>query len=158
MNKKILSAIFAFAVCMSSCNYLDYNESSGFDKEDMFTYFERAKGMLTTVYSYLPADFCNFDGATRAAATDEAEYAWNTSGIIRYNNGSWSPILTIDNVWGTYYTAIRSANMFLNNYQEDFTNIEWNDNYETLMQQYQYYPYEARFLRAFYYFELAKRY
>ena len=55
MNKKILSAIFAFAVCMSSCNYLDYNESSGFDKEDMFTYFERAKGMLTTVYSYLPA-------------------------------------------------------------------------------------------------------
>ena len=49
MNKKILSAIFAFAVCMSSCNYLDYNESSGFDKEDMFTYFERAKGMLTTV-------------------------------------------------------------------------------------------------------------
>ena len=53
MNKKILSAIFAFAVCMSSCNYLDYNESSGFDKEDMFTYFERAKGMLTTVYSYL---------------------------------------------------------------------------------------------------------
>ena len=44
MNKKILSAIFAFAVCMSSCNYLDYNESSGFDKEDMFTYFERAKG------------------------------------------------------------------------------------------------------------------
>ena len=48
--------------------------------------------------------------------------------------------------------------MFLNNYQEDFTNIEWNDNYETLMQQYQYYPYEARFLRAFYYFELAKRY
>ena len=33
MNKKILSAIFAFAVCMSSCNYLDYNESSGFDKE-----------------------------------------------------------------------------------------------------------------------------
>ena len=158
MNKKILSAIFAFAVCMSSCNYLDYNESSGFDKEDMFTYFERAKGMLTTVYSYLPADFGNFDGATRAAATDEAEYAWNTSGIIRYNNGSWSPILTIDNVWGTYYTAIRSANMFLNNYQEDFTNIEWNDNYETLMQQYQYYPYEARFLRAFYYFELAKRY
>ena len=62
MNKKILSAIFAFAVCMSSCNYLDYNESSGFDKEDMFTYFERAKGMLTTVYSYLPADFGNFDG------------------------------------------------------------------------------------------------
>lgn len=158
MKKKILPAIFTFAVCLSSCNYLDYNESSGFEKEDMFVYFERAKGMLTTVYSYLPADFGNFGGATRAAATDEAEYAWNTSNIIRYNDGSWSPILTIDDVWGTYYTAIRSANMFLNNYQEDFTNIEWNNDYEQVMQQYQYYPYEARFLRAFYYFELAKRY
>lgn len=75
-----------FAVCMSSCNYLDYNESSGFDKEDMFTYFERAKGMLTTVYSYLPADFGNFDGATRAAATDGSgiclEYLGQSSGII----------------------------------------------------------------------------
>ena len=29
MNKKILSAIFAFAVCMSSCNYNPDNESSG---------------------------------------------------------------------------------------------------------------------------------
>lgn len=158
MNKTLLSTIFAFATCLSSCSYLDYNESSGYNKEDMFAYFDRAKGMLTTVYSYLPADFGNFGGATRAAATDEAEYAWSTSNIIRYNDGSWSPILTIDDVWGTYYEAIRSANMYLENYQEDFTNIEWNDDYKTLMQQYQYYPYEARFLRAFYYFELAKRY
>lgn len=158
MKKYLLSTLLAFGVSLSSCDYLDYTESSGYNKEDMFVYFERAKGMLTTVYSYLPADFGNFGGATRAAATDEAEYAWSTSNIIRYNNGSWSPILTIDDVWGNYYYAIRTANMFLENHQKDFTNIEWNDDYELLMKQYQYYPYEARFLRAFYYFELVKRY
>lgn len=158
MNKYLLSTILAFAVSLPSCDYLDYSESSGYGKEDMFVYFDRAKGMLTTAYSYLPVDFGSFDGATRAAATDEAEYAWSTSNIIRYNNGSWSPILTIDDVWGNYYAAIRTTNMFLENHQKDFENIEWNDDYALLMKQYQYYPYEARFLRAFYYFELAKRY
>lgn len=157
MKTKYLMIPF-FALCVSSCNYLDYSESSGYDKEDMFAYFDRTKGMLTTVYSYLPADFGNFGGSTRAGATDEAEYVWNTALIHRYNNGSWSPILTIDDVWSNYYRAIHSANLFLENYKPDFPDIQWNENYQQLMAQYKYYPYEARFLRAFYYFELIKRY
>lgn len=149
----LLSAFIAF-----SCDYLDYDESSGYEKDDMFSYMARAKGMVTNVYSYLQSDFGNFGGSTRAGATDEAEYVWNNSLIHRYNDGSWSPILIIDDVWERYYSGIRAANMYLENYHEDFPDIQWNTDYKEVMDQYNYYPYEVRFLRAFFYFELAKRY
>lgn len=158
MKTKYLIIPF-FALFASSCDYLDYSESSGYEKDDMFAYFDRAKGMLTAVYSYLPDDFGNdFGGPTRASATDEGIYVWNTASIHRYNNGSWSPILTIDDQWGKYYKAIHAANLFLENYRSDFPDIMWNENYKELMAQNKYYPYEARFLRSFYYFELIKRY
>lgn len=158
MKTKYLIISF-FALLVSSCSYLDYSESSGYEKEDMFAYFSRAKGMLTTVYSFLPSDFgFEFDGSTRAGATDEGEYVWNTALIHRYNNGSWSPILTIDDVWAKYYTAIHSANLFLENYKSEFPDMMWNEDYKQLMEQNKYYPFEARFLRAFFYFELIKRY
>lgn len=157
MKTKYLIIPF-FALSLGSCDYLDYSESSGYGKEDMFAYFDRAKGMLTTVYSYLPSDFGRFGGSTRAGATDEGEYVWNTALIHRYNDGSWSPILTIDDIWADYYRAIHAANLFLENYRSEFPDIMWNENYKELMEQNQYYPYEARFLRAFFYFELIKRY
>lgn len=143
---------------LGSCSYLDFDESVGYKKDDVYAFFDRTKQSLTSVYSYLPSDFGSIDGAMRAAATDEAEYVWNTSTIHRFNDGSWSAILTVDDVWDNMYAGIRAANMFLENYQKDFPEMEWNDGYEDLMKQYQYYPYEARFLRAFFHFELAKRY
>lgn len=158
MNAKKYIILVLSALVVFSCDYLDYDESSGYEKEDMFTYVARAKGMVTNVYSYLQSDFGNFGGSTRAGATDEAEYVWNNSLIHRYNDGSWSSILTIDDVWEHYYSGIRAANMYLENYHEDFPDIQWNTDYQQVMAQYAYYPYEVRFLRAFFYFELIKRY
>lgn len=158
--KHIHRLVIAFfpALLSYSCNYLDYDETYGYDKEDMFVYFDRTKGMLTNVYSYLPSDFGSIDGAMRDAATDDADYVWSTSHIHTFNNGSWSAINTIDEGWSEFYAGIRAANLFLENYRIDFPNIEWNVDYDDLMRQYVNYPYEARFLRAFFHFELAKRY
>lgn len=158
MKSKLVYLLLSITILLGSCSYLDYNEEEGYEKEDMFEYFNRSKGMLTTVYSYLPSDFGNFGGSTRAGATDEAEYVWNQAIIHRYNNGSWSPILTIDDVWGTNYRGIRAANLFLENHQTEFPNIQWNTDYAEIIKQNTYYPYEARFLRTFFYFELIKRY
>lgn len=151
----IISMISLF---LFSCKHLEYDEGVGYKKEDMFAYFARTKGILTNVYSYLPSDFGSFDGSMRDGGTDDAEYVWNTSVIHKYNNGSWSSISTIDDVWGRYYSGIRAAHIFLENHQKDFENIKWNADYQQIMDQYKYYPYEARFLRAFFYFELIKRY
>lgn len=143
---------------MGSCNYLDYDESIGYEKENIFSYYNRTKDVLSNVYTYLPADFVTFDGSMRDAATDDAEYVWNTASVHRFNNGSWSAISTIDDVWSHYYSGIRSANDFLESAPSDFPEIKWNTNYQQLMEQYAFYKYEARFLRAFFYFELIKRY
>lgn len=141
-----------------SCNYLDYDETSGFSKDEMFVYFSRTKKMLTNVYGYLPKDFGNVGNAMLSAATDDADYAWTTSAIHQFGDGSWSAINTLDDQWAQLYKGIRAANLFLESYQPDFPNSEWNDKYEDEMSAYVYYPYEARFLRAFFHFELAKRY
>lgn len=146
------------SVLLFSCKHLDYDESVGYKKEDMFAYFARTKGILTNVYSYLPSDFGSIDGSMRDGGTDDAEYVWNTSMVHRYNNGSWSSISTVDDVWARYYSGIRAAHIYLENHKTDFEDIKWNTDYPQIMQQYKYYPFEARFLRAFFYFELIKRY
>lgn len=156
---KIKNILFAgiLGLCVfTRCDYLDFDESVGYEKDDIFSVFVRAKSMLTNVYSYLPSDLGG--GAMLDAATDDAVYVWPTSSIHTFNNGSWSPINTIDDQWGNLYAGIRSANLFLESYQVDFPDNQYNVDYEEQMKQYQYYPYEARFLRAFFYFELIKRY
>lgn len=156
--KYISRLTLLLALLAGSCDYLDYDETSGYDKEDMFMYLERAKNMLSNVYSYLPSDMSSIDGAMRAAAADDAGFVWSESSVHRFNDGSWSAIETIDDQWDHFYSGIRAANIFLENHRKDFDNIRWNNNYEDLMKQYVNYPYEARFLRAFFHFELVKRY
>jgi len=141
------------------CEYLEYDESSYLSKEDVFSEFDRTKNFLTSVYSYLPHDFVSIDGAMRAAATDEAIHVWDLSNVHRMNNGTWSAIQPIDNVWGNMYSGIRAANVFLKETEgQTFEELRYNVDYAELMEQFAIYPYEARFLRAFYYFELVKRY
>ncbi len=155
--KQFLLLLFVFNLV--SCDYLDYDESSYLAKDDIFSDFARTKGFLTSIYAYLPDDFVSIDGAMRSAATDEAIHIWDLSSVHRMNNGTWSAIQPLDNVWSNMYQAIRAANMFLHEIQgQDFGDRRYNLDYAEIMEQFAIYPYEARFLRAFYYFELIKRY
>lgn len=157
-NFKII-ALFLFTVSLAGCEYLDYDESSYLSKEDIFVDFDRTKNFLTNIYNYLPDDFVSIDGAMRAAATDEAVHVWDLSNVHKMNNGTWSAIQPLDNVWGNMYSGIRAANVFLEETQgQTFEELRYNLDYAEMMEQFEMYPYEARFLRAFYYFELAKRY
>ncbi len=155
--KKTLHIILG-CLLVSACTFLDYNEYTGYDKEDVYNSFDRVKRSLTHIYSYLVTGYSTIDGAMRAAACDEAIYVDNLSGIYSMNNGSWSPTKTFDTRW-TLYNAIRSVNVFLEETKgqefDDLKNLEAYDNY---MAQFEYYPYEARFLRAYFYFELLRRY
>ena len=151
--------VLMFIFSMVSCDYLDYDESSYLDKDDIFSDFARTKGFLTAIYAYLPDDFVSIDGAMRAAATDEAIHIWDLSNVHRMTNGTWSAIQPVDNVWGNMYQAIRAANLFLLETEgQDFDDRRYNLDYAEIIEQFEIYPYEARFLRAFYYFELIKRY
>jgi starch-binding outer membrane protein, SusD/RagB family len=142
-----------------SCEFLNYTESDQYSVDQIFEYMSRAKWVLNHTYSYLPTDFNSIDGAMRSSASDDAVHVWDISAIQKFNDGSWSPTSTVDAQWGHYYSGIRSANLFLKEGDGlTFPDIKWNIGYEDAMQQYVIYSYEARFLRAFYHFELAKRY
>jgi starch-binding outer membrane protein, SusD/RagB family len=152
-----LLGLLVFAA--AGCEYLEYDETSYNRKEDVFSDFGRTKSFLTGIYAYLPDDFNSIDGAMRASATDEAEHVWDLSDIQKFNNGSWSAIQPLDNVWADMYSGIRAVNLFLEETEgEEFPEERWNQDYHEMMEQFDMYPYEARFLRAFFYFELVKRY
>lgn len=142
-----------------SCNYLDYKELDQYSKDQIFYDFARTKTILTNAYSYLPTDFGSIYGAQRACATDEAENVYDTATVQKFNDGSWNSIVTLDDNWSNLYSGIRTANVFLKEAAGlVFDPVKYNTDYVQTMQQFQYYKYEAKFLRAFYYFELTKRY
>ena len=156
--KRILSAML-LPLAVISCNVLDFDETSGLKtKEDMYRYFNSAESMLTNVYSYMPKDLGTVSGAMRDAACDDAEYG-NTSGKIQYfNNGSWSAVNTVDNAWGLY-AGIRATNAFIKDIETlDLSRYEYNGQYQNWLKKLTFFPYEARVLRAHYFFELARRY
>ncbi|WP_073085342.1 RagB/SusD family nutrient uptake outer membrane protein [Chitinophaga jiangningensis] len=78
-----------------------------------------------------------------AVPSGDGNDGWN---IIR---GGYSPIATFDDTWGNCYSAIRAANIFLQNYQR----VPWADSSRKV-----WLPNEARALRAFFYYELIRRY
>ncbi len=152
------AATVAFAVC--SCNALDFDQSVGYESVDeVYATWDRAQQSLTHVYGYLEGDFGTISSASRACATDDAHYVWSTSSIHVFNDNRWSAINTVDAQWGGYFTAIRDANSFIKNFgNATFDRYQYDDNYAEWIAKSKYWIAEARFLRAYFHFELARRY
>jgi hypothetical protein len=144
---------------LTDCQDLNYNEETGNLKEEIFNDFTRSKNFVSGIYSYLPTDFNSIDGAIRSAASDDAEHVNDVSNIQKFNEGAYNGVEQLDNVWATMYTGIRAANVYLKESEgQQFKDLQYNNNYKILLQQYNNYPFEVRFLRAYFYFELVKRY
>jgi starch-binding outer membrane protein, SusD/RagB family len=159
MKRNIIIAIL-LATIISSCEVLDYTEKTFYeDQEEIFSNFERTNQFLVDIYNRLPDDYSTIGGAMRSAACDEAEYVIQTSDIQQFTNGQWNSSNALDNNWSNFYSGIRSVNLFLDNVEgQTFEDYKYIDLYEEEMARFEKYQYEARFLRAFFYFELAKRY
>lgn len=165
-TKYILLSILSSLV-FASCNFLDFDETNNLKtKEDMYKYFNTSKSMLTYVYSFMPQGYQPFSGdmvspdelAMRDCASDDGEFGAVAHSIQNVNNGNWSAIKTYDDSW-SLYKGIRAANSFIVEIaQVDFTRYEHDGQYKNWMKQLKYFPYEARVLRAYYFFELARRY
>ena len=157
INKFILFIITS--VLISSCSYLDFDESIGRGKDYYYFYFNETTKLVTNIYAYLPTEYDAVDGALREAATDNATYVWKDCNVVKFYNGSWSPKTTVDDKWENYYSGIRAANSFLENFNlSNYDKFKNNSDYIQIINEVQYYPYEVQFLRAYFYFELIKRY
>ena len=157
MKIKTYIVIMCASLLVAGCS-LDFDETNGDTKETAYSYYDNLEKLVAYVYSFLPTDLdCN-DGAMLESATDNSIYSWEQNTIYDIGNNVWSPIKTIDTGWD-YFDAIRSANSFLENFDIEVLNkFEYNDDYEEIKAKATLFPYEVRFLRAFYIFELAKRY
>ena len=159
----IISGICALATV--SCSYLDFDETNNsVTRESMYETFNLVKTMLTNVYSSMPA-YGGFTAnpalnnlALRDCASDDAEFGSTSATIQNVNNGNWSATSTFDDSW-TLYSGIRAANDFIEYYDNiDISYMFSQGGLQNQLDQMQYYPYEARVLRAYYFFELARRY
>lgn len=152
-----LKKIFFGLACMSlmaSCADLDYHEYTTYDKSYVFTDFGRTGAVVTNIYSYLDSDL-PADGSL-CSACDEAEYAWSWSSVLGYTDGRWSPTNAYSR-WS--FEGIRKANFYLEESKNaDFSELKQDKNYEAEMKRFNRYQYEVRFLRAYFYFNLARAY
>lgn len=157
--KKIIFFILAAAITLQGCNMLDFDETSGvYDREDMYATYSYASRMLTNIYSYMPQDLGAIGDSMRDCGCDDAEFGDPNASVQDFNNGNWSAISTLDDSWDLYY-GIRSANEFLESIVTvDFSLYQYDSKYERQMEMLATFPYQARTLRAFYLFELARRY
>lgn len=157
MKKYIVMAGLMFSV--SGCGLLELDESTGLTREEAYAYFNNVKGLVTYVYSRLPDELGGLGGALRESATDNSVYIWSDNSVHTFYNNAWNPVNTVDDVWGRCYGAIRSCNSFLENYSpERLERFRWNDTYDEDISKANMYRQELRVLRAFFFFELAKRY
>ena len=157
--KKIFYILSA-ALLLTGCNFLDFDESSSdYSREDMYKTYSNIQKMLTNIYGYMPGkDIADVGSALRDCGSDDAEYADLEASVQRFTNGNWSAFQTVDTKW-ELFQAIRAVNEFLESVQTiDLSLYQYDANYKNWLEHIKYYPYEARTLRAYYFFELARRY
>lgn len=167
MNKAKYIILFVASLwVLASCDdVLDREIITTLSENEVNKLYAYTRQRAAALYTDLPNGFLEIDGAMMASASDEAEHTLETSLIQLFNQGSWNAIQNPDNVWGRYYRAIRNVNLFLAN--TDSVNLEMyrldptpsqQVIYTTRLNEIKRWKFEGRFLRAFYYFELIKRY
>lgn len=163
MKNKIKYSILAMsALILASCADLGYNEANSRDEE--WTYnspLNGIKNLVYDVYAQVPSEMKQdlYGGAFMSSATDESDYVNSYSDIHKYYNGGWTPSYPFENTWSNSYRAIAQVHMYLERLDKiDLSDYEYDPTYDQMVQQFELFPYELRFLRAWFYFELVRAY
>lgn len=125
------------------------NYSLVFDPQDLNATL--AQQFLNNVYNFLPTGFNRISGDFLDAASGDAVSTLSNTPISYYNNGLVSTTNNPDAYFSNSYAGIRQANIFLANI--DKVPVPSTNPTRTIT-----WKAEARFIRAFLYFELLKRY
>ena len=155
--------ILICSLTITSCEKLDRELNTDINQDQIVGSFVNTQNLLNNVYSELREGFLEISpDAMMASATDEAEHSNETNPVQLFNQGAWNASNNPADVWGQYFRAIRKANFFLEKADPEKVNLDAFKTDLTTLQlklaEIGRWRYEARFLRAFYYFELLKRY
>ena len=142
--------LMMFGGLFASCEFLD-KEPTRLTLENYFNTAEEANSFLTGIYAELSqSSFYGADYIYLAGGDDLSHYGGSgrapaTRGLICHNATVSDPAVT--GFWYTLYSGINRANMFLENIDR-VTDIDDGTKARYIA--------EARFLRAFYYFNLVQ--
>jgi hypothetical protein len=145
----------------AACVDLNYTEQNTRDEAWTYEYYENGiKNMVFDVYAQVyNNEFESNSAYFLAGATDEAQFALETGAVNNYVNGGWSAANPYSRTWTKCYTAIADVCMYLEKIaQTDISEWQYNSSYSIWVQQLELFPYELRFLRAYFYFELFRAY
>jgi len=150
----------------SGCDYLDTKIDTRITPEVLNSDYSKLADLGYAPYTYIRNGFYLMDNNIPAAMSNEAEQTAPSSNVQRFNDGSWNAYNNPDNPYSYYYQGIRAANFFLE-YSIDYKN-QLAHNRDTISDRaYQYrldvadigwMRGEAHILRAFFYYDLIKRY
>lgn len=146
-----LAVVLAFASCRRSpVEPPDlYTLNQAFDPTDQNAVL--AQRWLNNIYNYLPSGFNRIGGDMLDAASGDAVSSVSNSNIGWYNNGTISTTNNPDTYYSNTYNGLRQINIFLANI--DVVPVPAANPTRTIT-----WKAEARFIRAFLYWELVKRY
>jgi hypothetical protein len=154
-KKSIYLILLAFSLLgLGSCeDFLDKEVDVNLTEEKIFSDKRYAPGFLNNIYNDLLTGYNRYDGAMLASGCDEAKNSYSGSLVQMFNNGAVNSSLNPDEVWDQMYSGIRKTNIFLE--KLNTTIRETNSIPEADRPRMKG---EAFFLRAFFHFELVKRY
>ncbi|MFA9388680.1 MAG: RagB/SusD family nutrient uptake outer membrane protein [Prolixibacteraceae bacterium] len=159
---KYIIVLFLGLITLGACNnFLDPEPDGRRNEELVFTEYTYALGFFANIYGDLPNGFHSIDGAMEACMTDDAEHSNQLSAIQSYNNGTWNKQSFTDSwLYAKYYASLRKLAIFLDNVDNavfiDPNTLNRSPELNLVYQE--RFKAEAYFLRAFFYFELVKRF
>lgn len=159
-------ALVLVASLFGSCSDLDREYPTTLTEEAIATEYGNLQKQVIHLYTGMRDGHFLIDNAMMASLSDEAEYTLQGNAQT-FNSGSWNQYVNPDDVWSHYYSYIRRVNTYLESSEKfevnlDAYKLDPSENaqeiYKTRLADITNWKKEARFLRAYYHFELIKRY
>jgi hypothetical protein len=159
--KKYIKIALAITLAFTACKETEPDSLTFINDGEVYTNITKIRDVLNTVYSGLPNGYSDIGASWLAAACDEAEEVNNSETIQNINIGNVTPYSNPDGIWDKSYASIRNAKIFI----QSTDTITWKHlqysnptEYARRVGLVKQYTAEAKFLTAYFYFELIKRY
>lgn len=168
MKKTLLYSIFALSIAsttLTSCEdmfggFLDKQPSNELTGEEVFSDWNLMLQFHYDTYNFLRHGACRINSSWLDAATDLAETSYATGGVrTSFNIGNYyggGGSAELSGTWEHYYRGIRKCNMILERIENVPKNPDLTE--DTYLEHKANIISEARFLRAWFYWELFLRY